>query len=158
MLRLGHSATKEQSQELNTHRLVPGLVSITTMLEDIIDLPESRAWAQESFLLYIVFIYIYIIFCFCLVRRSCPTLCNPMDCSMPDFTVPHCLPEFTKFMPIASVMLSNRFILCCPLLLLLSMFPRIGVFSNELGLCIRWQSIGASASTSFLPVNSPSSE
>ena len=138
MLRLGHSATRGQSQESNTHRLVPELASLTTGLEDVIDLPESRAWAQETLLLYIVFIYIYIIFCFCLVPQSCPTLCNPMDCRMPGFTVPRCLPEFAKFVSIESVMLSNHFILCCPLLLLLSIFPSIGIFSNELGLCIRW--------------------
>src|SRR5574341_561762 len=34
-------------------------------------------------------------------------------------------------------MLSNHLILCCPLLLLPSVFPSIRVFSNE-GLCIRW--------------------
>ena len=33
---------------------------------------------------------------------------------------------------------SNHLILCCPLLLLLSIFPSIRVFSNELVLCIRW--------------------
>ena len=33
---------------------------------------------------------------------------------------------------------SNHLILCRPLLLLLSIFPRIGVFSNESALCIRW--------------------
>ena len=37
-----------------------------------------------------------------------------------------------------SVMLSNHLILCCPLLLLPSIFPSIRVFSNELTLCIRW--------------------
>ena len=41
-------------------------------------------------------------------------------------------------MPIASVMSSNHSILCCPLLLLPSVFPRIGVFSSELIPCIRW--------------------
>ena len=35
-------------------------------------------------------------------------------------------------------MLSNLLILCYPLLLLLSNFPSIRVFSNELALCIRW--------------------
>ena len=35
-------------------------------------------------------------------------------------------------------MLSNRFILCHPLLLLPSVFPSITVFSNELALHIRW--------------------
>ena len=43
-----------------------------------------------------------------------------------------------KFMSIESVMLSNRLILCHPLLLLPSIFPSIMVFSNELALCIRW--------------------
>ena len=33
---------------------------------------------------------------------------------------------------------SNHLILCCPLLLLPSIFPRIRVFSNELVLHIRW--------------------
>ena len=42
-----------------------------------------------------------------------------------------------KFMSIESVMLSNHLILCCPLLLLPSVFPSIRVFSNGLALCIR---------------------
>ena len=33
---------------------------------------------------------------------------------------------------------SNHLILCCPLLLLPSIFPKIRVFSNESALCIRW--------------------
>ena len=43
-----------------------------------------------------------------------------------------------KFMSIESVILSNHLILCCPLLLLPSMFPSIRVFFNELALWIRW--------------------
>ena len=39
---------------------------------------------------------------------------------------------------IESVMLSNYLILCCPLLLLPLIFPRIGVFSNESAVRIRW--------------------
>ena len=30
------------------------------------------------------------------VAQSCPTLCNPMNCSMPDLPVHHQLPEFTQ--------------------------------------------------------------
>ena len=30
------------------------------------------------------------------VTQSCPTLCNPMNCSMPGFPVHHQLPEFTQ--------------------------------------------------------------
>ena len=43
-----------------------------------------------------------------------------------------------KLMSIESVMPSNHFILCHPLLLLPSIFPSIRVFSNESVLCIRW--------------------
>ena len=43
-----------------------------------------------------------------------------------------------KLMSIESVMLSNHLILCYPPLLLLSIVPRIRVFSNELAPCIRW--------------------
>ena len=43
-----------------------------------------------------------------------------------------------KLMSIESVMPSNHFILCCPLLLLLSILLSIRVFSNQLTLCIRW--------------------
>ena len=42
-----------------------------------------------------------------------------------------------KVMSIELVMLSSHLILCCPLLLLPSIFPNIGVFSNESVLCIR---------------------
>ena len=43
-----------------------------------------------------------------------------------------------KFMSIESVMPSSHLILCCPLLLLPSIFPSIRVFSNESALHIRW--------------------
>ena len=43
-----------------------------------------------------------------------------------------------KLMSIESVMPSNHLILCHPLLLPPSIFPRIRVFSNESVLCIRW--------------------
>ena len=43
-----------------------------------------------------------------------------------------------KLMSIESEMPSNHLILCCPLLLLPSIFPSIMVFSNESVLCIRW--------------------
>ena len=43
-----------------------------------------------------------------------------------------------KLMFIESVMPSSHHILCCPLLLLPSIFPSIRVFSNESVLCIMW--------------------
>ena len=86
-------------------------------------------------------IQFYIFMCvyqFSSVAQSCPTLCDPMDCSTPGLPVHHQLPEFTKLMSIESVMPSNHLILCRPLLLLPSVFPTIRVFSNESVLCIRW--------------------
>ena len=58
-----------------------------------------------------------------------------------------------KLMSIELVMPSNHLILCHPLLLPPSIFPSIRVFSNESTLHIRWPSIGVSASTSVLPMN-----
>ena len=43
-----------------------------------------------------------------------------------------------KLMSIELVMPSNHLVLCCPLLLLPSIFPSIRVFSNESALPIRW--------------------
>ena len=43
-----------------------------------------------------------------------------------------------KLMSIESVIPSNHLILCCPLLLSLSIFPSIRVFLNESALHIRW--------------------
>ena len=43
-----------------------------------------------------------------------------------------------KLISIESLMPSSHLILCCPPLLLPSMFPSIRVFSNESALCIRW--------------------
>ena len=57
-----------------------------------------------------------------------------------------------KLMSIQSVMLSNHLILCCPLLLLPSIFPSIRVFPNELVLCIKWPKYW-SFSFSIIPSN-----
>ena len=57
-----------------------------------------------------------------------------------------------KFMFIKSVMPSNRLILCHPFLLLPSIFPSIGIFSNELALRIRWPKYQSSLERRFLTV------
>ena len=57
-----------------------------------------------------------------------------------------------KLMSIESVVLSSHLVLCCPLLLLPSVFPSIRVFSSESALCIRWpkyQSISISHSSEY---------
>ena len=73
------------------------------------------------------------------VAQSCPTLCDPMNRSIPGLPVHHQLPEFTQTHPsIESVMPSSHLILCCPLFLLPLIPPSIRVFSNESALCMRW--------------------
>ena len=74
----------------------------------------------------------------CSFTISCPTFCDPMDCSMPGFPSLTISWSLLKFMSIESVMSSNHIILCHPLLPLPLIFPSIRVFSNVLALCIRW--------------------
>ena len=67
--------------------------------------------------------------------KSCPTFCDPMDCSMPASPILHCVQEFTQIR-VCSV--SDASQPSHPLLLLPSIFPSLRVFSNESVLHIRW--------------------
>ena len=71
------------------------------------------------------------------VTQSCPTLCNPMDSSMPGLPVHPQLPEYTQthvhWVSDAIQPSHPR-----PLLLPPSIFPSIRVFSSESALHIRW--------------------
>ena len=58
-----------------------------------------------------------------------------------------------KLMSIESVILSNHLILCCPLLLLPSVFPSIRSFPVSQFFTSGGQSVGVSASASVLPMN-----
>ena len=68
------------------------------------------------------------------VAQSCPTLCDPMNCSTPGLPVHHHLPEFTQ----THVHWVGDATLCRPLFLLPSIPPSIRVFSNGSTLCMRW--------------------
>ena len=83
------------------------------------------------------------------VAQSCPTLCKPMDCNTPSPTPG----AYSNSTSIASMMPSNHLILCRPLFLLPSIFPSIRVFSVSQLLASGSQSIGLSAPTSVLPMN-----
>ena len=88
--------------------------------------------------------------CHCSVKLHL-TFWDPMYCSTPaslSFTTSQSL---LRFMSPVLMMISNHLILCCSPLFLTSICPSIRVFSNELALHTRWQSIGASAS--ILPMN-----
>ena len=72
-------------------------------------------------------------------------------CQAPlSFTISQSLFEL---MSIDSVMPSNHLILCCPLLLLPSIFPSIRVFSNESVLCIRWPKYWSFSFNNSIPSN-----
>ena len=58
-----------------------------------------------------------------------------------------------KLLSIEAVMSSNHLILCCPFLLLPSIFPSTRVFTNESVLLIRWPKYWVLASASVLPMN-----
>ena len=82
-----------------------------------------------------------------LVAKSCPTLCNPMDCRC---QAPVSSNISQILMSIELVMLSKHLILWHTLLLLSSIFPNIRVFSTALHM--KWPKyFGTLASASVLP-------
>ena len=88
------------------------------------------------------------------VAQLCPTLCNPMDCSMPDFPVHHQLPDLAQthvhwvgddiqpLHPLSFPFSSHR-----------QSFPASGSFPMSQFFASGGQSIGVSASASVLPMN-----
>ena len=86
------------------------------------------------------------------VTQSCPTLCDPMNCSTPGLAVHHQLPEFTQthvhrvsgaIQPSHPVVPFSR----------LQPFPASGSFPMSRFFTSGGQSIGVSASASVLPIN-----
>ena len=71
------------------------------------------------------------------VAQLCLTLCDRMTAAHQASLSITNSQSLLKLMSIVSMMPSNRLILCCPLLLPLSIFPSIRVFPNESILCIR---------------------
>ena len=94
----------------------------------------------------------YIFIQFSSLTQSCPTLCDPMNCSTPGLPVYHQLPESTQtqvqwvseaIQPLHHVIFSS-----CP-----QSFPASGSFQMSWLFASGGQSIGVSASTSVLPMN-----
>ena len=88
------------------------------------------------------------------VDQSCPTLCDLWTAARyASMSITNSL-SWLKLMSIELVMPSNHLILCCPLLLPPSIFPRaLGSFSMSQFFESDSQSIGVSASASVLPMN-----
>ena len=72
------------------------------------------------------------------VTQSCPTVCDPMNCSTPGLLSINNSQSSRKLRPIESVMPYNHLVLCRPLFLLTPIPPSIRVFSNESTLFMRW--------------------
>ena len=86
------------------------------------------------------------------VTQSYPTICDPMDCSMPGLPVHHQIPEFTHSCPLSQWCYPTISFSAVPFSCLQS-FPGSGSFLMNQIFESGGQSIGVSASASVLPVN-----
>ena len=95
----------------------------------------------------------WVVFQFSSVTQSCPTLCNPMDCSMPGFPVHHQLPELaqTHVHRVSDAIQPSHPV--APFFSHLQPFPASGSFQMSQFFTSGGQSIGVSASASVLPMN-----
>ena len=99
-----------------------------------------REWPSLSIPLALFLTFrIVLMFLVAVIIQSCLTLGNPMDCSMSgspllSFTISWSFQTHVHWISDAI----QHLILCCPLLLLPSIFPSIRVSSNESALHIRW--------------------
>ena len=87
------------------------------------------------------------------VAQSCPTLFNPIDCSIPGFPVRHQLPAFIKLMSIESVMPSIISTSVVPFSYCLQSCPASGSFPMSQFFASCGQIIRVSPSASVLPMN-----
>ena len=88
------------------------------------------------------------------IAQSCPTLCDPMNCSTPGLPVHHQLRRSLRLTSIESVMPSGHLILCRPLLLLPPSPPASESFPMSQLFTWGGRSTGVSALASFLPKKS----
>ena len=88
----------------------------------------------------------------CSVAQSCPTLCDPMDCSMPGFPVHYLLEFCSNSCPLSQWCRPTISSSVTPFSCLQS-FPSRGSFPMSQLFASGGQSIRASASTSVLPIN-----
>ena len=109
---------------------------INTLWNDYLDkVSYINHLTDLPFFMYVVRTFKQMFSC-CCSCCSVTQLCPPLRClAFLSFTISRSL---LKLMSIESVMPSNYLILCCPLLLLPSIFHSFRVFSSELTLHIRW--------------------
>ena len=100
---------------------------------------EWSKFSEENFVNCLMGYFVHNgICCCCSVTQSCPTLCDPRDCSTPYFPVLQYFPEFSQthvHWGDDAIQPSHPLSL---LLLMPSVFSNFRVFSNELAFHIRW--------------------
>ena len=87
------------------------------------------------------------------IAQSCPTLCNPMDCSTPGFPAHHQLPQLAQthvYWVSDTIQPSHPLLSPSPPF---SIFSRSGSFPMSHFFTSDGQSVGVSASASVLPMN-----
>ena len=144
MLCASYTSIKKTSREIRKETcismLIAALFNTITKTWKQTNSPSTDEWIKMWWVCMCVHIYIMHIYNiqFSSVTQSCPTLCDPMNCSTPGLPVHHQLLEFIKLTSIELVMPSSHLILGRPLLLLPSIPSSIRVFSNESTLRMRW--------------------
>ena len=145
------TANGDCTHQINRHLLLGGktMTNLDLVLKrrDISLLIKKSPQSQTSV------VYPVVMYQFSSVSQLCSTLCNPMNPARQASLSITNSQSSPKPMSIELVMPSNHLILCCPLLLLPSIFPSIRVFSMSQLFTSGGQSIGVSASTSALPMN-----
>ena len=102
-------------------------------------LSNAKVFARLVKTIYTIYWLKQYIVQFSSVAQSCPTLCDPMNCSTPGLPAITNSRSSLKFMSIKSVMPSSHLILSRPLLLLPPIPPSIRVFSNEVAKVLEFQ-------------------
>ena len=80
--------TKKETKQRKTKKEKITLRLILLINMDIRPLNKILALIQQYIKM--------IIYCCCSVAKSCPTLCNPIDCNMPELPVPNHFSEFAQ--------------------------------------------------------------
>ena len=119
-----------------------------------ITIPVPRDCTENVFYMY-AYTYVSVCFAICSVRLlNCVQLfVSPQTAACQASLSVTIFWSSLKLMSIESMTPFDHLILCCPLLLLPSIFPSISVFSNQSALRVRWPKYGASASALILPMN-----
>ena len=130
------------------------LLHITLILDFWMEnFQQYCALKRKIFQIIYIFFYVYIFkntFC-CSVTKSCPTLCDSVNCSTPGFSVLPISQSLLKLMSqwyLPTISSSVVPFFSCP-----QSFPASGPFSMSWFFTSGGQNIGASSSVSVLPMN-----